>query len=461
MVRRHALAGALAACAAFTSGHAAPLDYIGQQIVPTGTMEFGTTVGGLSGIDYDPGTGTYWVISDDRSALQPARFYNLSLDLSRFDRGPAPGRAGVTINSVTGMLRPDGTTFPRNQVDPESIRLRDGRLFWTSEGARGSADAQSPFVREMQLDGEYVRELATPARYNPVPGPPKTGIRNNLAFESLSFDASGKRLYTATENALVQDGLPATVLNGTPSRVLAFDRASGNPVAEYVYVTEPVAKAPVPINGFADNGLVELLAVSDMQFLAIERSFSRGVGTTIRIYLADLSGATDVSTLETLAGQPYTPMRKALLLDLATLTNSDGTPVLLDNIEGVTFGPELHGKPTLILVADNNFSSTQFTQFLAFSVSAPLAAIGARVGAPCCQSARARRATWHAQGADSATISAGKPDFLKERVTCRKHTRVVVSVAQSDTGRPGSLYVRRCAIALSASGSRAARSACG
>lgn len=372
LIRRLALAAVLAACTAFGSAPATPLDYIGQQIVPTGTTAFSTTVGGLSGIDYDPATGTYWAISDDRSSLQPARFYNLSLELSRFNRAPEPGGTGVTFNSVTSMLRPDGTTFPRNQVDAEAIRLRAGRLFWTSEGARNSTDLQNPFVREMQLDGRYVREFATPARYNPVAGPPRNGIQNNLAFESLTFDASGRRLYTATENALVQDGPPATVLNGSPSRVLSFDRTSGNPVAEYVYMTEPVAQSPVPITGLATNGLVELLAVSDMQFLAIERSFSRGVGTTIRIYLADLTGATDVSALDALAGRSHTPVRKTLLLDLATLTNSDGTPVLLDNIEGATFGPQLDGRPTLILVSDNNFSSVQFTQFLAFSMTVPI-----------------------------------------------------------------------------------------
>ena len=33
----------------------------------------GAPVGGLSGLDYDPATGEYWAISDDRSELAPAR----------------------------------------------------------------------------------------------------------------------------------------------------------------------------------------------------------------------------------------------------------------------------------------------------------------------------------------------------------------------------------------------------
>ena len=54
---------------------------------------------------------------------------------------------------------------------------------------------------------------------------------------------------------------------------------------------------------------------------------------------------------------------KSLLLNLDTL----GIP--LDNVEGMTFGPRLRGgKRTLLLVSDNNFAPSQFTQFLLFAL---------------------------------------------------------------------------------------------
>jgi hypothetical protein len=366
-----AIAIALSACATIAGAQAGPLEYIGQQIVPSDTRALGTTVGGLSGIDFDPRTGTFWAISDDRSSLQPARFYNLSLDLSRFNRAIAPGNRGVQFNSVTTLLRPDGTAFPSNQVDPEAIRLGNGALFWTSEGAHSGRFMQDPFVREMHLDGTHVRELALPARYRPVAGPPASGVRDNLAFESLAFDASSNRLYAATENALIQDGPAATLADGSPCRVLALDAASGKALAEYVYVTEPIVHPPLLPGSLATNGLAELLALGDGRFLAVERSFSAGMGTSIRIYLADLAGASDVSALDSLAGAPYLPMRKTLLLDLTKLTNSDGTRLWLDNIEAIGFGPSLGGNATLLLVSDNNFSARQFTQILAFRVTGP------------------------------------------------------------------------------------------
>ncbi len=64
-------------------------------------------------------------------------------------------------------------------------------------------------------------------------------------------------------------------------------------------------------------------------------------------------------------------MSKALLLDLGMVTNDDGSALLLDNVEGIAWGLTLaNGTRTLILVADNNFSTTQFTQFVALEVTA-------------------------------------------------------------------------------------------
>ena len=83
----------------------------------------------------------------------------------------------------------------------------------------------------------------------------------------------------------------------------------------------------------------------------MERSFSvgaPGTGNTIKLYEVSLRGPA---------------ARKKLLLDLDEL----GIP--LDNVEGMTFGPRLrHGRESVVLVSDNNFAATQFTQFLLFAL---------------------------------------------------------------------------------------------
>jgi hypothetical protein len=384
-------AGCLLAAAGATA-HAQALGYLGQQIVPSGQLFQGTTIGGLSGIERDVQTGRYLALSDDRSSslLNPARFYDLSLNLAQFQRSANPGQAGVGFNAVTTLLQPDGTPFAMNAVDPESIRInpRTGTLVWSNEGQRSGVGAlalQNPTVREMTTSGAYLRDYAVPSRYNPVgTGASDPGIRNNLAFESLSFSTDGRKLYTATENALVQDGPAATLVTGSPSRILSFDAATGQAGAEWAYHVEPVALAPAVPGGFATNGLVELMAMGDRQFIAVERSFAVGAatpgagpngsptGNTIRLYLVDARGATDVSGFDLTSGQPYTGVSKTLLLDMSTLRNDDGSALALDNIEGITWGADVDGKRTLVLVSDNNFSGTQFTQFVALSVLSPI-----------------------------------------------------------------------------------------
>lgn len=367
------------------------LSYLGQQIVNTGAQYAGTTVGGLSGIDYNAATGRYLAISDDRSALNPARFYELSLDIAKFQRSATANSAGVSFNAVTTILKADGSAFGTNQVDPESLRLdaARNRIYWTNEGQRTVAGFQDPTVRSMNLDGSYAGEFAVPDRFKPAGSIGGTaagdrGIYNNLALESLTLSTDGKTLWTATENALSQDDLPATVSKGSNSRLLSFDLNSGKAGAEYVYQVAPVVLPPLP-GQFATNGLTELLAIGDRQFIAIERSFGVGAatpgvaptdgkptGNTIRLYYADARQATDVSGLDSLAGQSFTSISKELLLDLSTLKNDDGSALALDNIEGITLGPVIDGKQTLVLVSDNNFGGTQFTQFVALSINAPV-----------------------------------------------------------------------------------------
>lgn len=345
---------ALLAAAAPAAAQDLSLTYIGQQVVPAGVAAFGTTVGGLSGIDYDPGTGRYVAISDDQAN---ARFYTLDLDLTR------ASFSGVKFTGVTTFKTPLGSTYGAGSIDPESIRFSSpSTVLYSSEGFAGTG--VNPFVREADLNGDYVRDYTVPAYYNPAIG---RGIRNNLAFESLTLADGGTTVVTATENALVQDGPAATGSTGSPSRILMMNELSALPFAEFIYQNDAVAVAPTGGN-FAVNGLVELLSLGGTKYLALERSYTVGApstGYSIKLYGIDTAGATDVLGRQSLAGASYTPVGKKLLFDLGTL----GVP--LDNIEGVTFGETLdNGQRSLILVADDNFSAAQQQQFLAFAIGA-------------------------------------------------------------------------------------------
>ncbi len=337
------------------------LRFIGQQSIPTGTLYGGVEFGGISGLDLDRRTGTYWAISDDRGGERGTpRFYNLSLS---FD---AAGFSAAAINGQAFMRRPDGTPFPATArtVDPEGIRvLPNGNLVWSSEGNFSTAPANlyQPFVREMRTDGAFVREFTLPPGFDYVDDA-TAGGRNNKLFEALAVAPNGT-VFVANEDALIPDGPITTLTNGSVVRVTAFDPASGTPSAQYAYELPSIPKAPAVAGGAADNGLPELLALSDTSFIALERAFAAGSGNTIKLALASLDGATNVLGVPSLAGAEYAPMRKEYLLDL------DALGIRLDNTEALSFGPALaNGNRTLVLASDNNFSAAQTTQFLAFEI---------------------------------------------------------------------------------------------
>lgn len=348
------LSAAVAACADETVS----LEFIGEVTFATGYSVLDTEVGGLSGLDYDRAHNSFVAISDDRAQINMARFYDLSIDLSDgyLDEGD------IQFTGVTEILDSNEQPFAEAGVDPESIRVKGfpDLLCWTSEGDANNGVA--PFVRVMSRTGHFVDEFELSDKYLPTE---TQGIRNNLAFESLTFSVDGKTVYTATENALLQDGEAASLETGSYSRVLKLSNKTGAELAEYIYATDPVIDAPIPAGEFSTNGLVELLAVAPNTFIALERAFSTGVGNSIRLYLTTTRGATDVIGAESIADvKRLRVMPKILLKDLASLG------ITLDNIEGITMGPDLpDGSKSLILVSDNNFSSGQFTQFLAFKVS--------------------------------------------------------------------------------------------
>ncbi|MEL7333364.1 MAG: phytase, partial [Cyanobacteria bacterium J06560_2] len=359
------------------------LELLGEVNIATGTVftevnENGTTasqteIGGLSGLAYDPVSGLYYALADDRSA--DARFYTVDIDLSN----GTLAEGDVEFKDVTFLLDKDGDRFADGSLDPEGLALTpEGTLYVSSEG--DANQLIEPFIRETALDGSFVSELSIPDIYSPT-ADQSSGIRNNLAFENLTITPDKKFLYTATENALFQDGPAADVDQPSLSRILKYDLETGEAIAAYVYEIDPVPEAPDPADDFRTNGLVELLATDNNgTLLALERAFSVGRGNTVKLFEIQTQGALDVLGIddlfredpleddgETLPPAPFEIDPAVTKRELLDIERDLGiTP---DNLEALAFGPQLaDGRQSLIVASDNNFNETQTTQFLAFAV---------------------------------------------------------------------------------------------
>jgi hypothetical protein len=218
-----------------------------------------------------------------------------------------------------------------------------------------------PRILGFRLDGTLADELEVPDAYLPGEG---MGVRSNHGFEGLSISPDGSTIIAAVENALIQDGPPASLDHGTTVRLLIFNHSSRSVSSERVYRVEPVPDEPRPPTAYRSIGVSEILALDPGRVLVVERSFSAGVGNRVRIYLADLDTGDDVTGRRVLP-EAVEPVRKTLLADLHDLGIDP------DNLEGLTFGPVLaDGRPSLVMVADNNFQpEVQANQLLVLSIS--------------------------------------------------------------------------------------------
>ena len=336
------------------------IDFVGEAILPTGTSFNNTELGGLSGITYDAKNKLYYAISDDRSQKSPARFYTFEINFTIDSKQ----KVNIKPLAVTTLKDRNGKTFSAGTIDPEGIALAsNSSIFVSSEGDVRSGI--NPFIKEFSLSsGQEISSLRLPNKFLPS-GDNKRGIRNNLAFESLTITPNKKYLFTATENALVQDGEEAKPNQGSLCRILQYNLVSRELEKEFLYPTKRVNPL-FKLAGRFSSGLTDLIALDNQgHFLSIERTFTGFgfVNTLFKVSLENADDIKDIDSLQKVDTQKIKPVEKELLFNLGKLD------VALDNTEGLTVGATLvNEKPSLILVSDNNFRKLQRTQFLAFQL---------------------------------------------------------------------------------------------
>lgn len=329
-----------------------------------------TTIGGLSGIDYNPKKNEYYLISDDRSEINPTRFYTTQIKINK-NKIDTVIFTGVTfLKNKSGNFYPNSRQDPYHTPDPEALRYdaKNNSLMWSSEGERivnsQKIILENPAVTETDLNGNFKDTFQLPSQL--IMHATEEGPRQNGVFEGVTFDDNYKNLFVSVEEPLYQDGPRAGTGDSTGFvRIIKFDIKTKKPVAQYAYMIDPVAFPPITPSSFKVNGISDILWLGKNKLLIIERSYSTGrLACTIKVFIADISKAENINNIASLKDKPEIKIASKKLL-----LNMDDLGIYIDNIEGVTFGPKLpNGKQSLLFVADNNFNPLEKTQFLLFEI---------------------------------------------------------------------------------------------
>lgn len=369
--------------AAGSAAHAAPAFVNGLAIPGSTGDQLGTgandgRLGFFSSLYYDPVRGEWWGLSD-RGPGGGTLSYDTRVQRFALDVAPATGaisnfqvletirffNGGVPLNG----LAPSPTNVLGNAFDPE------GFVVHPKTGNFLVSDEYGPSLYEFNRSGQLVRVYETPANLiprNSGSGVPNfaadtgnnAGKRSNRGFEGLAISPDGRHAFAMLQSAMLDEG----GANGTVSRIVKFDTATGRAVAQYAYRMDTAARG---------RGTSALLALNDQEFLVLERNNrGLGVGATLaapekRVYRIDLAGATDVSAIDLDApGAVYTTVAKSpVFIDLAADTLAALGNKVPEKWEGLAIGPLLAGGDFVIVAGtDNDYSVTQNDSNVQFDV---------------------------------------------------------------------------------------------
>jgi len=274
----------------------------------------GQAIGGFSAARFDRTSGELLLLSD---APEPSVL-----------RWGGSGGDRPRLLQVLPLQRPG-----QQPLDGEAMVLLAGQLWVASEGRR-TAERPAQLLRYDATTGLLLATLPLPADWQPGEG---RGLASNAGPESLALlpasqPGQAPALLLAAEQPLLQD--PPTAV-----RLLRWQWPVGADPHSSPPAAVPQGALLLPGKGW---GLTDLLVVAPDRLLALLRRFEPPFSWRIRLALYALPNANAPA--------------------LAPLADWDLIAAGLspDNWEGLSPGPPLaDGRPSLLLVSDDNFNPLQ------------------------------------------------------------------------------------------------------
>jgi hypothetical protein len=332
------------------------LTWLGEFTRPAGTvypqLADSKRFGSLSGLAPDERRGQWIGVIDDRDQSRVAwlaiGFGAKGLDVTPVRMQELRAGPGVESRRVT-------------DADLESIvALRNGMFVAAEEGHVRDGVVFQPALLQMTTDAVVTSIIEFPKEFQ-ITGDDKSGLRPNQGIEGLAVTPSG-HLIAGLEQPLLPEAA-VTFDRGGQGWLVEFEpsRSTFRPVRRWRYSISPTPRVENFDNVCSDgeNGLVELLALSDTTLISMERSClvtrdKQFTANTVQLFSVELVDGN---------------AQKKLLLDFDSITSRLSSALSrLENFEALAFGPIVNNLPTLLIASDDNFRATQKTSFLLFGM---------------------------------------------------------------------------------------------
>ncbi|WP_082975604.1 esterase-like activity of phytase family protein [Mycobacterium sp. 1245805.9] len=221
------------------------------------------------------------------------------ITLTGKDGAPLVGLIDPRASTGESLVDLNGNRLPPSDhgLDTEGlVALPDG-TFWVS-------DEYGPFVVHFDANGKELE------RFSPYDGtlPEELSLRGpNQGMEGLTITPDGGTLVGIMQSALVTPGLAGSSRSVPITRIVTISLANRGDVHEYLYPLADPQHTKVAVS--------EISAVSATTFLIDERDDRPQPNGDKKIYVADVSGATDVGPRATVPGAAYRADGGGLLID--------------------------------------------------------------------------------------------------------------------------------------------------
>lgn len=204
------------------------------------------------------------------------------------DGEPLVGLVNPQASTGETLVTIDGQPLPLSDhgIDSEGLVAMPDGTFWVS-------DEYGPFLIDFDAKGKELERLS------PFDGslPRELSLRSpNQGMEGLTITPDGSMLVGIMQSALATPGLVGSAKKVPLTRIVTVNLAT-KATKEYLYPLDNPQQTKVAVS--------EITALSDTQFLVDERDGVLQPGGVKKIYVADISNATDVGPNSAVPGATY------------------------------------------------------------------------------------------------------------------------------------------------------------